>query len=414
MKIYELELKKKGFKTVYVDYAQAKNGFKGISNILALDPVDFIAKKRLEAHPFKVEFLNNPGFLTTQTLEDATHYSFTPFYIEQRKKFGILLDATKKPIGGKWTYDTENRKKAPKNFIYPPLPTLAKTKEVVEAIEYVEKNFPDHYGTTDRFNYPVDSKQAQQWLRSFLNDRFSYFGIYQDAISEGELSMMHSILTPSLNIGLLTPSDILEAALECDVPLNSKEGFIRQILGWREFIKQVYIAAGVKQRTTNYWNHTRKIPHSFYTATTGILPIDETIKKLTSYAYCHHIERLMVLGNFMLLCEFDPTEVYRWFMELSIDSYDWVMVPNVYGMSQYADGGLMTTKPYISSSNYILKMSNYPKGPWCEIWDSLFWRFMKKHRPFFEKQPRLSLLTKQLDKMDSSKFTPAESFLKLI
>ncbi|MFZ1572803.1 MAG: FAD-binding domain-containing protein [Candidatus Kapaibacterium sp.] len=146
-----------------------------------------------------------------------------------------------------------------------------------------------------------------------------------------------------------------------DVGLNSIEGFIRQIIGWREFIRGVYVFKGTQERSRNFWNFKNKIPTSFYTGTTGIEPIDNTIKKLIATGYCHHIERLMILGNFMLLCEFDPNEVYKWFMELFIDSYDWVMVPNVYGMSQFADGGLMATKPYISGSSYVLKMSNFKK-----------------------------------------------------
>ena len=174
-------------------------------------------------------------------------------------------------------------------------------------------------------------------------------------------------------------------------------------MGWREFIKIVYEREGSKQRTTNYWNFTRKIPSSFWTGTTGIPPIDITIKKILKTGYCHHIERLMVLGNFMLLCEFDPNQVYKWFMEMFIDAYDWVMVPNVYGMTQFADGGLMTTKPYISGSNYLMKMSDFEKGEWQSIWDGLFWRFMHEHRSFFLKNPRLGMLIGTFDKMNAEK-----------
>jgi deoxyribodipyrimidine photolyase-related protein len=165
----------------------------------------------------------------------------------------------------------------------------------------------------------------------------------------------------------------------------------------------VYEQAGRKQRTSNFWNFKRKIPSSFYDGTTGIIPIDITIKKVLKTGYCHHIERLMVLGNFMLLCEFDPDEVYKWFMEMFIDAYDWVMVPNVYGMTQFADGGLMTTKPYISGSNYLMKMSDYEKGAWQKIWDALFWRFMHVHRDFFGTNPRLGMLVKTFDKMSEEK-----------
>jgi deoxyribodipyrimidine photolyase-related protein len=177
----------------------------------------------------------------------------------------------------------------------------------------------------------------------------------------------------------------------------------------------MYECTGVEARTKNFWGFDRKIPKSFYDGTTGIVPVDMAIKKVLKTGYCHHIERLMVLGNFMLLCEFDPDEVYRWFMELFIDAYDWVMVPNVYSMSQFADGGLMATKPYISGSNYLRKMGDYPKGDWQEIWDGLFWRFMHVHRDFFTGNPRLGMLVGSLDRMSSEKrnqhIQKAESYL---
>jgi deoxyribodipyrimidine photolyase-related protein len=222
-----------------------------------------------------------------------------------------------------------------------------------------------------------------------------------------------------LNIGLLSPSQIIDKAIayarDHDIPVNSLEGFVRQILGWREYIRAVYTAKGTTERKKNYWSHQRKIPPSFWSGTTGIVPVDDAIKRLLSTGYNHHIERLMVLGNFMLLCEFDPDEVYKWFMEMYIDSYDWVMVPNVYGMSQYADGGMMSTKPYISGSNYIMKMSNYAKGEWSEIWDALFWRFIYKHKEMFAKNPRMSMMAVQVNKMDEEKLKQhlnrAEMFL---
>ena len=169
------------------------------------------------------------------------------------------------------------------------------------------------------------------------------------------------------------------------MPINSTEGIIRQLIGWREFIRGIYEVKGNEERTKNFWNFKKSMPSHFYDATTGIEPIDNTIKGVLETGYCHHIERLMILGNFMLLCEIDPDDVYKWFMELFIDAYDWVMVPNIYGMSQFADGGLMSSKPYISSSNYLIKMSNYEKGDWQKTWDGLFWRFMNKQRDFFLK-----------------------------
>jgi len=231
------------------------------------------------------------------------------------------------------------------------------------------------------------------------------FGPYEDAMVQTESFLNHSVLSPLLNSGLITPMDVIDKTLKYkdDYPLNSIEGFLRQIIGWREFIRGVYQVKGSQERTTNFFNFKRKIPKSFYDATTGILPIDITIKKVQKTAYNHHIERLMVLGNFMMLCEFDPDEIYRWFMEHYIDAYDWVMVPNVYGMSQFADGGLMSTKPYISSSNYLKKMSDFPNGDWQQIWDALYWRFIDLNREIFAKNIRMKFMVSMLDKMQDEK-----------
>jgi deoxyribodipyrimidine photolyase-related protein len=350
-------------------------------------------------------------------------YFQTDFYTWQRKERKILLEKDGKPVGGKWTYDAENRMKFPKKELVPLLPKIKEDKYLTEAKAYTKKYFSKHIGNiSDAPLFVHTFKDADHWLEDFLQSRFEKFGIYEDAIVAKEKVLYHSVLSPMLNIGLLTPNQIIDKALaigqEKNIPLNSLEGFIRQIIGWREFIRIVYEREGSKQRTTNYWNFKRKIPPSFWTGTTGILPIDQTIHKILKTGYCHHIERLMVLGNFMLLCEFDPDEVYRWFMEMFIDAYDWVMVPNVYGMTQFADGGLMTTKPYISGSNYLMKMSDYEKGDWQGIWDGLFWRFMHEHRIFFLKNPRLGMLVGTFDKMSDDKkkahLHNANQFLKKI
>ena len=211
-----------------------------------------------------------------------------------------------------------------------------------------------------------------------------------------------------LNSGLLTPHQIVEETLafakKNNVPLNSLEGFIRQIIGWREFMRGMYLLHHVSARNRNFWQFTRRLPPSFYDGTTGIEPVDLAIRRTLETGYCHHIERLMVLGNFMLLCRIHPDDVYRWFMELFIDAYDWVMVPNVYSMSQFADGGIFTTKPYLSGSNYLKKMSDFKKGPWCDVWDALFWTFIADYKDVFAKNARLSRMTWMLDKMDSEKF----------
>jgi len=219
-----------------------------------------------------------------------------------------------------------------------------------------------------------------------------------------------------LNIGLLSPRQVIDAAtgqME-RVPLNAMEGFVRQVIGWREFVRLVYRTRGRRQRTQNFWRFSRGMPASFYDGSTGIDPVDHVIRQVLRTGYCHHIERLMVLGNFMLLCEIEPDAVYQWFMELFIDAYDWVMVPNVYGMSQYADGGLMTTKPYVSGSRYVLKMSDFKRGPWCAVWDALYWRFIDRHAEYFAGNPRMAMMAKMRIKLGAKldeHLQVAETFL---
>lgn len=398
---------------------------------LADDWLERRLKKACQLLGIKLTEYRSPNFLNiaeevSDFFDKRKTYFQTDFYTWQRKQRDILLEPDGKPIGGKWTFDTENRLKFPKNETVPVLRTPADNNYIEDAKTWVDRHFADNYGNTSSpFGkpggfYPVTFDEADAWLDNFLKQRFQNFGIYEDSMVAEESFLYHSVLTPMLNIGLLNPQQIidkaLEAATEYDVPMNSLEGFIRQIMGWREFIHIVYEREGRRQRTKNYWGFKRKIPQTFWTGETGIGPVDIVIKKVLDTGYNHHIERLMVMGNFLLLCEFDPDEVYRWFMEMYIDAYDWVMVPNVYGMTQFADGGLMVTKPYISGSNYLLKMGDWQKGPWQEIWDGLFWRFMNVHRSFFLQNPRLGMLVKTFDNMADEKrakyLANAERFLE--
>jgi deoxyribodipyrimidine photolyase-related protein len=251
----------------------------------------------------------------------------------------------------------------------------------------------------------VTRGDAARWLDRFIVERLQQFGLYEDAISTEHPYLYHSAITPALNIGLLDPQDVVDRVLAASdhIPMNSLEGFIRQIIGWREFMHGVYRHRGSEIRNGNFWRFERRLPRAFYDGTTGIPPVDRVIRQVLADGYCHHIERLMVLGSFMLLCRIRPDDVYRWFIEMFVDAYDWVMVPNVYGMSQFADGGTFTTKPYLSGSNYILKMSDELKGPWCRVWDGLFWSFIGDHREFFLKNPRLSMMVRTWEKLSPEK-----------
>lgn len=439
MKAFEARLNQKTKLVQYIDSTEAisdirlllphlkNNGFTAISII---DPVDDWLLRRISKACSTLNlglqvfdsplFLNTPSSLETFFKPHKKKFFQTEFYKQQRLEKQLLLTSNGTPLGGKWSFDEENRKKFPKNKVIPAVHFPASSSFTHEAKTYTQKHFGNNIGTINpTFIYPTTFEESEQWLNDFLETRFLEFGDYEDAIVRNASILNHSVLTPMLNVGLLTPHQILDKtiafAFEHNIPINSLEGFVRQIIGWREFIRGVYLTKGRQERTTNFWGFSRKIPASFYDGTTGILPVDETIRKVISTGYCHHIERLMVLGNFMLLCEFDPDDVYRWFMELFIDAYDWVMVPNVYGMSQFADGGILSTKPYISGSNYLMKMSDYPKGEWQEIWDALFWRFMDKQRTFFLGNPRLGMLVRTFDKWDASKqlavHQKAEAFL---
>jgi deoxyribodipyrimidine photolyase-related protein len=438
MKWFGEVLAEKGVQVNYIE-AKAHKSLKslfeqwktvGVTAIHYVDTTDFWLEKRIKTYAvaggMKAFRYENPNFITARAdlaeMIPGTkkrNYFMASFYTQQRKKLKILVDEQMQPLGGKWSFDAANRKKVPKGLAFPAIYKPEENAYVKEARTYVEKHFSHHFGQTENFIYPTSFEQAQKALDDFLLHRMQLFGDYEDAMVAGESFLFHSLLTPALNIGLLSPLQVINRTLELhakhDFPLNSLEGFIRQIIGWREFMRGIYELEGVFERTNNHYGFKRTIPRSFWTGETGILPVDQIIRKVDTYAYAHHIERLMVLGNFMHLCEFDPQEVYRWFMEVFIDAYDWVMVPNVYGMSQYADGGLITTKPYISGSSYIRKMSDFPKGDWCEVWDALYWRYLHIHQEQLAKNHRMSMMVAMVRKMEPEKLEKhlviAENFL---
>lgn len=402
----------------------------GIEQVAIVDPADFISEKRLRAAAKETQIALNvhpsPGFLNSQEVNKAwatgrKRWFMAEFYKGQRRRLNVMMEDDQ-PVGGQWSFDEDNRKKVPKALLnslpWMDWPTHNEIDQ--SAKDSVLADFPGAIGQLDRLYYPTSHKDAADWLTQFLERRFDRFGDYEDAIVEGENWLWHAVLTPALNIGLLTPKQVVDAALEHaerrNIPLNSVEGFIRQIIGWREFMRATYDDLGVQMRTTNHWNHQRPMPAAFYDGTTGIEPLDDTIRRVLDTGYCHHIERLMVLGGFMFLCEINPDDVYRWFMEMFVDSYDWVMVPNVYAMSQHADGGLITTKPYFSGSNYIRKMSHWGKGPWADVWDGLYWRFILKHADRLVRNPRWAMMCRTAQRMPTDvrekHLETAESFLQ--
>lgn len=381
-----------------------------VKRVRYVDPCDDWLSTRLadalRMAGISAEVIDDPHFLTPRSVIDEfvrgrKRLFFTEFYIAQRRRLNVLLTPSGEPVGGKWSFDPENRKRLPRQLPIPARLRPAESAVVRAARQSVQRDFPDALGDDSGFDYPIDHAAAATWLDDFLQHRLARFGDYEDAISRQHDLLFHSRLTPLLNIGLLSPRQVVAAAMSHlgQVPINSLEGFIRQVIGWREYMRLVYLTRGRRQRCRNFWGLRRPMPAAFYDGTTGIEPVDHIIRRVLRTGFCHHIERLMILGNFMLLCDIHPDAVYRWFMELFIDAYDWVMVPNVYGMSQFADGGEITTKPYISGSSYVLKMSDFPRGDWCEIWDALYWRFIDLHAEFLAKNARMSMMVRQRDRL---------------
>ena len=378
---------------------------------------------QVKKHVKRLKEIQSPMFLTQKEefldmcpVRKNPKYKMTDFYINQRKKHNILI-TNGKPTGGKWTYDNENRKKISKDIKPPSLLTYRYTAHTKEVIKMVSEEFKDHYGDVNDFNYPTTRKQALNNLDCFINDRFKNFGDYEDSVDQRSHLWFHSNLSSSLNIGLLTPKEILIKISNIkNIPINSYEGFIRQIIGWREFMRCIYHYESDVMEKSNFFKHKRKLKDSWYTGDTGLDPLDVSIKSTIKHAYSHHIERLMIQINLMNLCEIAPKDVYKWFMELYIDSSDWVMTPNVYSMGLFADGGIMATKPYICGSNYILKMMDFKKGIWCDTFDGLYWRFIDKNRSFFKTNPRLNMMVSLFDKMNKDRkeriLLRANQFLK--
>ncbi len=354
----------------------------------------------------------SPKFLTTNRdfadfVERNDRLSMADFYRWQRTRLNVLLDEEGKPTGGKWSFDAENRKKLPRDLEPPPLYRPSWTEHTRSVTRMVDAKFPEHPGEAGEFWLPTTEAQAEAALSSFLQERFACFGDYEDALSSEHATIFHSVSSPLLNVGLLTPDRVLEAALhhasESSVPLNSLEGFVRQVIGWREFIRGMWHTLPASHWKQNFWNHDRRLTGDWYQGTTGIPPLDDAIRRASGRAYNHHIERLMVLGNAMVLCRIEPRSAYRWFMEMYADSADWVMAPNLYGMALFSEGGAFTTKPYVCGSNYWRKMSDYPKGPWCDVVDGLYWSFVDAHRDFFERNPRTKMMVGALDRMGATK-----------
>ena len=401
MKSYFDYLQTNNINITYIDFYNVNEIFykslidKNI-NIYIYNPCDKILLNNIKKYIPNIIIIETLNFLINEELiyknkdkfYNGKKYNHLNFYKWQRKRLNILIEKDGKPTGGIWSFDKENRKKIPKNIIIPSILKLINNKYIEESKKYIERYFNNNYGSLENFIYPINHEDSKKWLLYFLKYKFEKFGIYEDAESNKDPFLFHSILTPMMNIGLITDKEVLEIVMKYQnkVPIESFEGFIRQIIGWRNYMYTLYILESESLVKSNFLNHQNKLNKKImWTGKKDILPLDNIINKIVDYGYAHHIERLMYLGNYMLLCMIKPNDVYEIFMEWTIDAYDWVMIPNVYGMSQYSDGGNIMTRPYFSSSNYILKMSDYKKDKWCKIWDSLYYNFINTHQKILEK-----------------------------
>ncbi len=427
MRRFAARLREAGYAVRYLETSASESSREQLESLLRdldpstvgfYDPVDDWLSQRLSSMLERLpvafdpdrDVWESPNFLTSRQeirswfAENSARMQH--FYSWQRQRLDILVDSDS-PVGGQWSFDPENRKKLPKKHPVPTVSAPDAHPEVTEAIAWVKHAFPDAPGDPDTFAWPTSHEEAEATYRQFLDERFAEFGPYEDAISAQHPFLFHSLLTPGLNIGLLSPRTVVDHALaeaeEQDIPLPSLEGFVRQVIGWREYMRATYLLWGRQMRTSNQLEHDRSLAPGWWTAEVGLSPVDHVLESVLKTGYAHHIERLMVFGNAMCLLRVRPDAAYEWFMEMFVDAYDWVMVPNVYAMSQFAAGGAITTKPYVSGSNYLKKMSDLPKSESMDDWDGLYWTFVADHRDIFEANYRSKIMTKMWDGFSDDK-----------
>jgi deoxyribodipyrimidine photolyase-related protein len=338
------------------------------------------------------------------------------FYRAGRKRFNILMEG-QKPIGGQWNYDQQNRK-PPKKNLQTPEPLIFQPDEITqEVIDWVTQEQFSTYGKVEPFTWGVTRGQAQQVLDHFIEHCLPQFGTYQDAMVTGEYTMWHSLISPYLNLGLLEPRSVIEAIEQAyqqqDLPLNSVEGFIRQVMGWREYMHGIYFAQQEQHdeyTESNWFQHHRPLPAFYWDASqTAMNCLHQTLTQVEETAYGHHIQRLMVLNNFALIAGVNPQELENWFHSAFIDAHDWVMQTNVLGMGQFADGGLLASKPYAASANYINKMSNYcvdcqynqsdRTGANACPFNFFYWDFLQRHGDRLKSLGRMNLVLSHIKRI---------------
>jgi deoxyribodipyrimidine photolyase-related protein len=440
MRHFAETLEGRGFDVTYCECDRFSEGLRdwvkteGITELRVMAPVDKPFSNLIAGLELSCEIVLVPNNQFMWTEDEFKTWAaprkrllMEDFYRESRKRFDLLMDEKGKPVGGAWNFDKENRKPPKKNdpTFKPPIAKWFKPDEIVQTVlekvkHLSQSNQIKTHGSAEEFGWAVNRSQALQVLDTFIETRLSTFGPYEDAMVTGQDTLWHSMLSPYLNLGLLTPIEVVkrvesEYNSRDDLEISSVEGFIRQVIGWREYMRGIYAFTSDDDREipyaeSNWFNHQQSLPDFFWDSNKATMNcLKQCLSQVERTSYNHHIQRLMILNNFALIAGYNPQEIENWFHSVYIDAYDWVMQTNVIGMGQYADGGLLASKPYASSANYVNKMSDYCKG--CQYdfksrtgekacpFNYFYWDFLDRHREKLSTQGRMSFILKNLDKM---------------
>ena len=393
----------------------------GAQEVICTEPGEWRLINKLTHAPIKTRILPDDRFLASHAEFEAwadgrKALRMEYFYRDMRRKTGLLMEGGK-PAGGQWNFDRDNRKPAPGDITIEGPLKFEPDNITGDVLALVEAQFDGHFGDLRPFWFATTRAQALEALDHFITHSLPRFGDFQDAMLRGEEFLFHAILSPYLNIGLLGPLEICQAAEAAyksgDAPINAVEGFIRQIIGWREYVRGIYFLEGPEYAQRNALNQTRDLPGVYWGGETKMACMAAAIDQTAREAYAHHIQRLMVTGNFALLAGIDPSQVSDWYLEVYADAFEWVEAPNVVGMSQFADGGVIASKPYVSSGAYINRMSDYCKGCAYKVsqktgegacpFNTLYWHFLDRHRDRFSGNARMGNMYRTWDRMDEDK-----------
>ena len=445
MRKFAARLRDEGLRVAYTPLDDPENGGSlpaellrraeehGTTDVIATEPGEWRLIAALEECPLDIRQLQDDRFLASHAdfdrwAEGRRELRLEWFYRDMRRRTGLLMEGDE-PAGGQWNFDHDNRRPPPEAVEFGGPMHFTPDDTVAEVLDLVERRFPDNFGDLRPFWFATDQGQARRALTRFVKHALPNFGAYQDAMLSGDRFLYHSVLSIYLNAGLLTPLEVVRAAeaawRDGHAPINAVEGFVRQIIGWREYVRGIYFREGPDYARRNALNHTRQLPPLFWGEPTRMNCIARTVEQTRTDAYAHHIQRLMVTGNFALLCGLDPQQVQDWYMASYADAYEWVMSANVIGMTQFADGGLVASKPYVSSANYIDRMSDYCGG--CAYsartktgegacpFNLLYWAFLDRHRDRFAANPRMAQMYATWDRMAADKratiLSEADTFL---